>query len=132
MLLVPPVAIAVAPVPVAVAVQLLQLVASAVLPAPRAIARERWPVVVVASASPTSARCTPLTETLTFPPPPEVCDDVVADVVDESVDVEEFEFAGLAAATSAVATTAAPMPKKTANAPTRPIYLEYPIIVPFP
>jgi hypothetical protein len=76
------------------------------------------------------------------PPPPPVGffevegfgDDVAELVEDESVvvDVSECE-GGLAIATlgnAVVATTPAPMPKATANAPTRPMYFAFPIVMP--
>jgi hypothetical protein len=48
--------------------------------------------------------------------------DADADVSGDDVVVEEEpESDGLAAATPGVTTTPAPMPRKTANAPTRPI-----------
>jgi hypothetical protein len=67
MLLLPPVAVAVPPL-VAVAVHRLQLVASAVLPAPRATARECSPGVVIAtvvSLGSVSLTITPLTDLVT-------------------------------------------------------------------
>ena len=65
--------------------------------------------------------------------------EVDAPVDDESdagvVDLEcadDPEVDGSADASHGVAPSAAPMPSATANAPTRPMYLEYPIVVPFP
>src|SRR4029077_5405311 len=65
--------------------------------------------------------------------------EVAAPVDDESEDgpvearcPDEPEGDGSADASHGVAPSAAPMPSATANAPTRPMYLEYPIIVPFP
>ena len=52
--------------------------------------------------------------------------------LDDELDDEfdEPESAGLADATHGVAATPAPMPRATANAPIRPIYLAYPMVVP--
>jgi hypothetical protein len=52
--------------------------------------------------------------------------------LDEELDDEfdEPELEGLADATHGVATSPAPMPRATANAPIRPIYLAYPMVVP--
>ena len=65
--------------------------------------------------------------------------EVAAPVDDESDDgavdaecADEPEVDGSADASHGVAPSAAPMPSATANAPTRPMYLEYPIIVSFP
>ena len=65
--------------------------------------------------------------------------EVAAPVDDESDDgavdaecADEPEVDGSADASHGVAPSAAPMPSATANAPTRPIYLEYPIVVSFP
>ena len=65
--------------------------------------------------------------------------EVAAPVNDESddgpVDAEcedEPELDGSADASHGVAPSAAPMPSATANAPTRPLYLVYPIVVSFP
>jgi hypothetical protein len=65
--------------------------------------------------------------------------EVAAPVDDESDDgsvdaecTDEPEVDGSAAASHGVAPSAAPIPSATANAPTRPIYLEYPIIVSLP
>src|SRR6476620_905585 len=109
--------------------------ASARLPSPRAMAVDRSPLVVNASAVPRSTFCTPLTEMLMFcpgadppPPPPPGFFDVDGlgdDAEDESVvDVSERD-GGLAPATlgnAVVATIPAPIPSATANAPTRPMY----------
>ena len=65
--------------------------------------------------------------------------EVAAPVDDESDDgsvdaacPDEPEGDGSADASHGVAPSAAPMPSATANAPTRPMYLEYPIVVSFP
>ena len=65
--------------------------------------------------------------------------EVAAPVDDESddgvVDLEcadDPEVDGSADASHGVAPSAAPMPSATANAPTRPMYLEYPIVGSFP
>ena len=65
--------------------------------------------------------------------------EVAAPVDDESDDgavdaecADEPEVDGSAEASHGVAPSAAPMPSATANAPTRPMYLEYPIVVSFP
>ena len=52
--------------------------------------------------------------------------------LDEDLDDEfdEPESEGLADATHGVAASPAPMPRATANAPIRPIYLAYPMVVP--
>src|SRR6202040_964676 len=89
-------------------------VAVAVLPVPRAIATEPVPDEETAVLLPT--RSVPLVDTLTLPPPLGV---------DEEPDVE-----GLAEATHGVAASATPMPKATANAPTRPMYFAAPMMVP--
>ena len=52
------------------------------------------------------------------------------DVVDaESVDEDVSGFDGLADATNGIANIPAPIPRATANAPIRPIYLACPIFV---
>jgi hypothetical protein len=52
------------------------------------------------------------------------------DVVDaESVDEDVSGFDGLADATNGIANMPAPIPRATANAPTRPIYLACPMFV---
>jgi hypothetical protein len=73
------------------------------------------------------------------PPPPgffeveEFGDDAAELVEDEPVVVEVSECdGGLAIATygiAVVATIPAPMPKATANAPTRPMYFAFPIVM---
>jgi len=50
------------------------------------------------------------------------------DELDDEFDEPESE--GLADATHGVAASPAPMPRATANAPIRPIYLAYPMVVP--
>jgi hypothetical protein len=42
---------------------------------------------------------------------------------------EELELDGVAAATHGVAASPTPMPKATANAPTRPMYFAVPVMV---
>ena len=61
--------------------------------------------------------------------------EVAAPVDDESDDgsvdaecADDPEVDGSAEASHGVAPSAAPMPSATANAPTRPMYLEYPIV----
>ena len=137
----PPVAVAVPPL-VAVAVHRLHLVASAVLPAPRATARECSPGVVIAtvvSLGSVSRTVTPLTDLVTgtfgfffADGAVDVVDaeSVDEDVVDaESVDEDVSGFDGLADATNGIANIPAPIPRATANAPIRPIYLACPMFV---
>lgn len=52
--------------------------------------------------------------------------------LDEDLDAEfeEAESEGLADATHGVAASPAPMPRATANAPIRPLYVAYPMVVP--
>jgi len=52
--------------------------------------------------------------------------------LDEELDAEfdEAESEGLADATHGVAASPAPMPRATANAPIRPLYVAYPMVVP--
>jgi hypothetical protein len=125
--LVPPVANAV-PRLVAVAVHRMQLVAPALLPSPRATARECSPGVVIAtvvSLGSVSRTTTPVTDLVTGTLPTAVTfgffADGAAEVVDEaSVDEDVSGFDGLAEATNGIANIPAPIPSATANAPTRP------------
>jgi len=120
-----PVTVAVLLVPVTVAVLLVPLTRAtspspatvALLPAPMAIALEPVPVAVEV-AVPCCTRVAPLVDTLRF------CPGAL-----EPDDEEEPESDGLADATHGVAASPAPMPNATANAPTRPTYLAYPIVV---
>jgi hypothetical protein len=49
---------------------------------------------------------------------------------DDEPDDDEPEFDGLAEATHGVAASPTPMPKATANAPTRPMYFACPMVIP--
>jgi hypothetical protein len=97
-----------------------------VLPAPRATARECSPGVVIAtvvSLGSVSRTITPLTDLVTGTFGFFFADGAV-DVVDaESVDEDVSGFDGLADATNGIANIPAPIPRATANAPIRPIYL---------
>jgi hypothetical protein len=111
-LLVPPEALAVPP---ALALALSWApVAVAELSVPWAIATEPVPDEETAVLLPT--RSVPLVETLTLPPP-------------LGVD-EEPELDGVADATHGVAANPTPMPRATANPPTRPMYFAAPMMVP--
>jgi hypothetical protein len=89
-----------------------------VLSSPRAIATEcvpSWVVATVVSVGSESCRTTPFVETLILALPP----DAFAD--------DESDSDGLAYAAHGAAANPAPMPKATANAPTRPMYFPLPI-----
>src|SRR4051812_5620812 len=111
--------------PLANALLWLPPAAVAVLLSPRAIATEPVPDAEEV-AEPLSTRVAPPADTLKLVAGL-VFEAVVVDAVDvESGDDDEPELGGLADATHGVAAIPTPMPRATANAPSRPIYLAYP------
>jgi hypothetical protein len=89
------------------------------------------PVTVATLLSSLAIATEPLPSTLEVAPTctPDPPSDTLTSVPFEG---EEDESDGFADATHGVAAIPAPMPRATANAPTRPIYLAYPIIIVVP